>query len=84
MTVKPRPGFLTLEQVEVTDRSKSGLFVPTKAKAFKVLACGSDTFTEGQIVILGGSEKLTVLDLPMKTVIVASETSVQATIDEGA
>lgn len=84
MTVNPRPGFITLEQVEVTDRSKSGLFVPTKAKAFKVLASGSGTYSVGQVVVLGGSEKLTVIDLPTKTVIVASETSVQATIDEGA
>ena len=84
MTVNPRPGFVTLEQVELTDKSKSGIFVPTKTKAFKVLVSGSGIFAPGQLVILGGSEKLTVLDLPTKTIIVANETSVQAIIDEAA
>jgi hypothetical protein len=84
MKVNPRPGFVTLEQVELIDKSKSGLFVPTKTKAFRVLDSGSNIYLTGQLVILNGSEKLTIVDTPTRVVIVANETAIQATIDEAA
>ncbi len=84
MIINPRPGFVALEVCELTERSKSGLFVPNKSQAFKVIATGVESLPVGTVVALGGSEKITKIELLGRTVVIAAETSIQATITEGA
>lgn len=84
MTVKPRPGYLSCSLVELTDQSKSGLFIPTKANAFKVLESNVEGIVTGEILMLSAETKLNKLSIPSGEFFVVPAAAVIATINQDA
>lgn len=80
MKVNPSSSYITVQQVELTDKGKTGLFVPTKAKVFQVISSGSTKYDVDQIVILGGPLVPTKVELPSGDFYIVHEDSIVGTL----